>query len=73
MAIILEEAALHLQRGQGYPNITVPAGYVFGMPVGMSMFSGPYKEPELIAMAYAFEQASKVRLAPTLPQSLVLK
>ena len=57
----------------GYPNITVPAGYVFGMPVGMSMFSGPYKEPELIAMAYAFEQASKVRLSPTLPQSLDLK
>jgi amidase len=56
----------------GYPNITVPAGYVFGLPVGMSIFSGAYKEPELIAIAYAFEQASKVRLAPTLPPSLVL-
>ena len=57
----------------GYPNITVPAGYVFGLPVGMSIFSGAYKEPELIAMAYAFEQASKVRVAPTLPQMLDLK
>jgi amidase len=57
----------------GYPNITVPAGYVFGLPVGMSIFSGAYKEPELIAMAYAFEQASKVRVAPTLPQRLELK
>jgi len=56
----------------GYPNITVPAGYVFGMPVGMSIFSGAYKEPELIAMAYAFEQASNVRVAPTLPKSLDL-
>jgi amidase len=56
----------------GYPNITVPAGYVLGMPVGMSIFSGAYKEPELIAMAYAFEQASNVRVAPTLPQTLDL-
>jgi amidase len=56
----------------GYPNITVPAGYVLGMPVGMSIFSGAYKEPELIAMAYAFEQASKVRVAPTLPPTLDL-
>jgi amidase len=56
----------------GYPNITVPAGYVFGLPVGMSIFSGAYKEPELIAMAYAFEQASKIRVAPTLPLKLDL-
>ena len=57
----------------GYPNITIPAGYVFGLPVGMSIFGGAYKEPELIAMAYAFEQASKVRMVPTLPPSLILK
>ena len=55
----------------GYPNITVPAGYVFGLPVGMSIFGGAYKEPELIAIAYAFEQASKVRVAPTLPEKLI--
>ena len=57
----------------GYPNITVPAGYIFGLPVGMSFFAGAYKEPELIAMTYAFEQASKIRIAPTLPATLGLK
>ena len=48
----------------------MPAGYVFGLPVGMSIFGGAYKEPELIGIAYAFEQASKVRVAPTLPERL---
>ncbi|UZR99929.1 amidase [Chondrinema litorale] len=48
----------------GYPNITVPAGFINGLPVGISIFSGAYREPELIGMAYAFEQATKVRKAP---------
>lgn len=48
----------------GYPNITVPAGYVHGLPVGMSIFGGKYQEPQLISIAYAFEQATKVRVAP---------
>jgi amidase len=56
--------------GAGYPAITVPAGYVFGLPVGISMFSTAWKEPELIAMAYSFEQARGPRkvleLLPTL-------
>ncbi|MEN8250341.1 MAG: amidase [Bacteroidota bacterium] len=56
----------------GYPNITVPAGYIFGLPVGISMFGTAYQEPKLIAMAYAFEQATKIRLAPTLPKTLIL-
>ena len=56
----------------GYPNITVPAGYVHGLPVGISMFAGAYQEPRLIAMAYAFEQASKVRQAPAMPATLNL-
>ncbi len=56
----------------GYPNITVPAGYVAGLPVGISMFSGAWQEPKLIAMAYAFEQASRVRVVPTLPPTLNL-
>ncbi|MEM6736372.1 MAG: amidase [Bacteroidota bacterium] len=50
----------------GYPNITVPAGYVYGLPVGVSFFSGKYQEPKLISIAYAFEQATKVRKAPKL-------
>ena len=56
----------------GYPNITVPAGYVHGLPVGMSIFGGKYEEPKLIAIAYAFEQATKVRQAPKLLQTLDL-
>jgi len=48
----------------GYPHITVPAGYVFGMPVGLSFFAGPYSEGKLIKMAFAFEQATKIRQAP---------
>jgi amidase len=48
----------------GYPHITVPAGYVFGMPVGISFFAGPYSEPKLIKMAYAFEQGTKAREVP---------
>ena len=48
----------------GYPNITVPAGFINGLPVGISIFSTAYREPELIGMAYAFEQATKVRKAP---------
>lgn len=48
----------------GYPHITVPAGYVFGMPFGLSFFGSAYSEPKLIGLAYAFEQATKVRRPP---------
>lgn len=48
----------------GYPHITVPAGYVFGMPVGISFFGGAYSEPTLIKIAYSFEQATKARRTP---------
>lgn len=56
----------------GYPNITVPAGYVRGLPVGMSIFGAKYEEPKLIGIAYAFEQATKVRQAPKLLSTLDL-
>ncbi len=56
----------------GYPNITVTAGYVHGLPVGMSLFAGAYKEPELIAMAYAFEQARGPREVPQFLSTLKL-
>ncbi len=56
----------------GYPNITVPAGFVHGLPVGMSIFGGKYQEPKLISIAYAFEQATKVRKAPKLIPTLPL-
>jgi amidase len=48
----------------GYPHITVPAGYVFGLPVGISFFASVYSEPTLIKLAYAFEQATKARKSP---------
>ena len=48
----------------GYPNITVPAGYVQGLPVGISFFGKAFSEPTLIKAAYAFEQATKAREAP---------
>ena len=49
----------------GYPSITVPGGYVFGLPVGVSFFSTAFKETELIQLAHAFENATKVRRPPT--------
>jgi amidase len=48
----------------GYPHITVPAGYVFGMPVGISFFGRAWSEPTLFKFAFAFEQATKARRPP---------
>ena len=48
----------------GYPHITVPMGKVHELPAGLSFIGGAYKESELLAMAYAYEQASKKREAP---------
>lgn len=48
----------------GYPHITVPAGYVHGLPVGISFFGSPRTEVKLIRFAYAFEQATRVRRPP---------
>jgi amidase len=48
----------------GYPHITVPAGFCFGLPLGISFFGGAWTEPKLIKIAYAFEQARKARRKP---------
>jgi amidase len=48
----------------GYPHITVPAGFACGLPVGISFFGRAWSEPVLIRLAYAFEQATKVRKPP---------
>ena len=57
----------------GYPHITVPAGFTRGLPVGISFVGGAYSEATLIGMAYAYEQASKRRRAPTYPASVNIK
>jgi amidase len=48
----------------GYPNITVPAGFINELPVGVSFFGRAFTEPTLIKIAYAFEQATKARRTP---------
>ncbi len=48
----------------GYPSITVPAGFVFGLPIGISFFGRVWSEPVLLKIAYGFEQVSKVRKQP---------
>lgn len=56
----------------GYPAITVPAGYAFGLPVGVSFFGRAWSEAKLIRIAYAFEQASNARRAPGYQRSALL-
>ncbi len=48
----------------GYPAITVPAGYVFELPVGLTFMGLAFSEPILIRLAFAFEQAMKIRRSP---------
>ena len=48
----------------GYPLISVPAGFAFGLPVGLTFMGRAFSEPTLIRLAYAFEQATKVRRPP---------
>jgi len=48
----------------GYPSITVPAGNVYGLPVGISFFGTAWSEPQLIRIAFAFEQGTKLRKKP---------
>lgn len=49
----------------GYPNISVPMGFIDGLPVGISFFGKAWSEPELLEMAFSFEQATKVRMPPS--------
>ncbi len=56
----------------GYPNVTVPAGMVFGLPVGMSIFGRAWSEPTLLRIAYGFEQVTQHRQPPTFLPTLEL-
>jgi amidase len=48
----------------GYPHVTVPMGFAFGLPVGLSFFGRAWSEPLLLKYAYAYEQATKLRRPP---------
>ena len=53
----------------GTPHITVPAGFIFGLPVGISFFAKAWQEPKLIKLAYAFEQLTQIRKPPLFLQT----
>jgi amidase len=57
----------------GYPNINVPAGFVFGLPVGLSFFGRAWSESTLIKLAFAYEQATKFRKPPQFLRTLDLR
>ena len=48
----------------GYPSITVPAGFIRELPIGLTFFGRPWTEHILIKFGYAFEQATKARRKP---------
>ena len=56
----------------GYPDITVPAGFLYGLPVGISFFGRAWSEPKLLKIAYGFEQMTKTRKPPKFVSSLEL-
>jgi len=54
----------------GYPDVSVPMGFVSGLPVGVSFFGRAWSEPVLLRVAYGFEQATNHRRPPTFPVTL---
>ena len=54
----------------GYPHLTVPAGRVAGLPIGISFFGAAWSEAQLFRAGYAFEQASAHRVRPAFAQTV---
>ena len=57
-------SSAYLAAVSGYPSITVPAGYVHGLPIGISFLAGAWQEPLLVQLAHAFETITQVRRPP---------
>ncbi len=54
----------------GYPHLTVPMGQVRGLPVGLSFIGAKWDDARILALGYAYEQASHLRVDPTFPPSI---
>ena len=57
----------------GYPHLTVPAGYVRGLPIGVSFLGPAWSEAKLLGLGFAFEQASKARREPEFLPNVALR
>ena len=57
----------------GYPNINVTAGYLWGLPVGISFFGRAWSEPTLLKIAYSFEQLTKARQKPRFLPTIAMR
>lgn len=63
-------SASQLPAVAGYPHLTVPMGTVAGLPIGVSFIGGKWTDAEVLAAGYAYEQASRKRVAPTYRDSI---
>ncbi len=61
----------YLAAVSGYAGITVPAGFLHGLPVGLSFIGGAFSEPALIGLAHAFERATRIRRPPQFARTVL--